>query len=235
MRTALFDLPYPLTLSRKGAWTLVPTAANCTGSLLHCAHSTASCCSFEKSFRCCAVRCKHSSVCVCVCACVCVCVCVSVCVSVCVTPTAAQGRVTSPWCGGETGGGSPGLTRNLGGDLVQPRRPGHGIPRPTPRRPPWDSHDGTGRAPPGGGGMQESPGSPCGPALSRAHLFPPLAPTHGAVCLCTGTSWVGTEYRNAIPGLGLNSMPRTAATRNFAHRDRGRVPRLPLRCSLRRG
>ena len=62
MRTALSDLPYPLTLSRKGAWTLVPTAANCTGSLLHCAHSTASCCSFEKSFCCCAVLCKHSSV-----------------------------------------------------------------------------------------------------------------------------------------------------------------------------
>ena len=192
------------------------------------------------------------SVCVCVCVCVwspvlCVCSgvwCIVLCVCMClcawnivlyVPPTAAQGRVTSPWCGGETGGGSPGLTRNLGGDQVQPRRPGHGIPRPTPRRPPWDSHDGTGRAPPGGGGMQESPGSPCGPALSRAHVFPPLAPTHGAVCLCTGTSWVGTEYRNAIPGLGLNSMPRTAATRNFAHRDRGRVPRLPLRCSLRRG
>ena len=41
------------------------------------------------------------------CVCVCVCVCMCVCVCVCVTPTAAQGRVTSPWCGGETGGGSP--------------------------------------------------------------------------------------------------------------------------------
>ena len=34
----------------------------------------------------------------------CVCVCVSVCVC---APTAAQGRVTSPWCGGETRGGTP--------------------------------------------------------------------------------------------------------------------------------
>ena len=33
---------------------------NCTGSLLHCAHSTASCCSFEKSIRCCVVLCEHS-------------------------------------------------------------------------------------------------------------------------------------------------------------------------------
>ena len=71
---------------------------------------------------------------------------------------------------------------NLGGDLAQPRRPGHGIQRLTPRRPPWVSHDGTGRAPPGGGGKQVSPGSPCGPALPRLVCPPPQCshPRHRA-------------------------------------------------------
>ena len=91
---------------------------------------------------------RHVCVSVCLCLCLCLCLFVSVC-----SPTAAQGRMTSPWCGGETrGGDTPGLTRNLGGDPVQPRRLGRGITRPIPRRPPWGSHDGTGRAPPGGGG-----------------------------------------------------------------------------------
>ena len=65
------------------------------------------------------------SVCVCVCVCVCLCVCVCVCVCVfgslhlsvhvCLSPTAAQGRVTSPWCGGETGGGPPRANTQSGG------------------------------------------------------------------------------------------------------------------------
>ena len=100
------------------------------------------------------------------------------------------------------GGGSPlGLTRNLGGDLAQLRRPGHGIQRPTPRRPPWVSHDGTGRAPPGGGGMQVNPGSPCGPALSRACVSPPTV-------LPSTTPGHGWEPHTRTPGQvwGSNTM-----------------------------
>ena len=107
------------------------------------------------------------------------------------------------------GGGfsPPGLTRNLGGDLAQPRRPGHGIQRLTPRRPPWVSHDGTRRAPPGGGGKQVSPGSPCGPAHSRACVSPPtmLPPTTPCVPAQVRHGW-GPHTR--IPGQvwGYNTM-----------------------------
>ena len=145
-----------------------------------------------------------------------------------VTPTAAQGRVTSPWCGGETRGGSPGLTRNLGGDLVQPRRPGHGIARPTPRRPPWESHDGTGRAPPGGGGRQVSPGSPCDPALSRARVRSPT-PTHCTLCSAQVHRGVGISSYPTGPELGGGGI------KGRQRRGGGKGQRLPLRCSLRRG
>ena len=121
------------------------------------------------------------------------------------TPTAAQGRVTSPWCGGETGGGSPGLTRNLGGDLAQPRRPDPRIARPTPRRPPWDSPDGTGRAPPGGGGMREYPGSPVtqpSPGLVCIPLPQPMAHCILHMYIMGGDRILS----NARPGLGLHTM-----------------------------
>ena len=120
------------------------------------------------------------------------------------TPNAAQGRVTSPWCGGETEGGFPALTRNVGGDLAQPRRPGPGIAHSTPQRPPWDSPDGTGRAPPGGGGMQEYSGFPCNTALARARVRP-FFPNPWHLAFCKGTSWGGDLVTsNARPGLRLN-------------------------------
>ena len=126
------------------------------------------------------------------------------------------------------GGGSPGLTRNLGGDLVQPRRPGHGIARPTPRRPPWESHDGTGRAPTGGGGMQVSPGSPCDPALSRARVRSPT-PTHCTLCSAQVHRGVGISSYPTGPELGGGGI------KGRQRRGGGKGQRLPLRCSLRRG
>ena len=54
---------------------------------------------------CCVVLCCVVLCCVVLC-------CVVLC---CVTPTAAQGRVTSPWCGGETGGGPPRANTPSGG------------------------------------------------------------------------------------------------------------------------
>ena len=115
--------------------------------------------------------------------------------------------LTVVWGCNRGGGSPPGLTRNLGGDLAQPRRPGHGILRPTPRRPPWVSHDGTGRAPPGGGGMQVSPGSPCGPALSRACVSLPtvLPPTTPCVSAQVRHGW-GPHTRTPGRVWGCNTM-----------------------------
>ena len=86
--------------------------SNCTGSLLHGAHSEASCCSFEKSLRWCAVLCKDSSACVracvracvhawvraCVHVCVRVCACVRACVRACVCVRARTGTALVLCC-----------------------------------------------------------------------------------------------------------------------------------------
>ena len=65
---------------------------------------------------CCVVLCCVVTCCVVLCCAVLCCAvlcCAVLCCVVFCAPTAAQGRVTSPWCGGETREGSPGLTRNL--------------------------------------------------------------------------------------------------------------------------
>ena len=90
------------------------------------------------------------------------------------------------WGGNQ--GERPGLTRNLGDSLAAAwQRLGHEVTCPTPCRAPWGSHDGTGRAPPGGGGLQGSFGFPCSPAhpglvlcpLFRCSPAPRSVPGHG--------------------------------------------------------
>ena len=150
--------------------------------------------------------------------CVCVCVCVlsplfllCSCLRFSSTPTAAQGRVTTPRCGGETRGGSPGLTRNLGGDPAQPRRLGHGIARLTPRRPPWGATMAHGRLHRGVAVCKGAPGLPVtqpAPGLASVFSAPhPITPCvsaqvlHGVGTECDDWGLVGLS--TAHPGLGM--------------------------------
>ena len=72
------------------------------------------CCAVLCCVLCCVVCCAVLCCAVLRCLCVVVCSAVLCCVVLC-TPTAAQGRVTSPWCGGETGGGPPRANTQSGG------------------------------------------------------------------------------------------------------------------------
>ena len=149
-------------------------------------------------------------VCVCVCLCVeCVwiglcawvCVCVWVCIhgSVVVTPTAAQGRVTSSWCGGETRGGIPLGQHAIRGATKSSR--GSWVAR--SRAPPLAGHRGGATVAQGGlhrglAVYMGSPGLPVAqPASGLVRCHQP-APLH-LLCSCTGASWAGDRMRRGAP------------------------------------
>ena len=131
------------------------------------------------------------------------------------TPTAAQGRVTSPWCGGETGGGPPRADTQSGGSPgpAAAARARDRAPHPSPAtlgKPRWN------RAGPTGGwryaGVTRVPCDPAPPGLVCAPLPQPTAPCVLRSCI------MGWGYRPIRRPSGPGAQPLWPSARGLMSR-----------------
>ena len=97
-------------------------------------------------------------------------------------PTAAQGRVTSPWCGGETKGGHPWANTQSGGRPIPAAAAGSQDHAPHSHGPPWGTTMVQGALHRGGGGVSEGVRVSLWPSPPLGLSFPPFPQPMHTTC-----------------------------------------------------